>query len=74
MTNSLEVISNRRSRLGISQADLCRRADVSQGTLIRARKRGSDPTPRILRKLNQALDVIAHERGVAIVGEVCAHE
>lgn len=69
MEKSLEKIDERRQRLGVAQADLCRKADVSQSTLSRARKSGREPTARILAKLDRTLDAIAAERGVVIVGE-----
>lgn len=67
MEQSLEKIDELRSRFGVAQVDLCKRADVSQSTLVRARKSGRAPTLRILRKLSVALDEIRQERGIAIV-------
>ena len=67
MEHSLEKIDELRGRFGVAQVDLCRRADVSESTLVRARKTGRAPTPRILRKLASALDDIRQERGIAIV-------
>ena len=69
MEHSLDKIDDRRSRLGIAQVDLCRRADVSESTLVRARKMHREPTRRILRKLATALDEIQRERGITIIEE-----
>ncbi|MHA7969006.1 helix-turn-helix domain-containing protein [Rhizobium sp. CAU 1783] len=69
MQVSLEKIDTMRERLGVAQVDLCRRADVSESTLSRARKTGRPPTGRILRKLSSALEAIQRERGIAIVDE-----
>jgi len=60
-------IDARRERLGVSQRDLCARADVNASTYSRVKSAGGDLTPRILRKLTGALDAIARERGVLLV-------
>lgn len=64
MEKSLAEIDALRVRLGISQVEMCRRADVSESTISRARASGREPSARIRRKLHSALDVIADERRV----------
>jgi transcriptional regulator with XRE-family HTH domain len=51
-----EDIDARRARLGITQRDLCRAADVNASTYSRCKEDGYQPTQRILRKLSKALD------------------
>lgn len=53
--------------MGISQAELCRRADVSESTVSRAKSISRELTPRIRARLDRALSAIAQERGVTIV-------
>ncbi|ASY69363.1 helix-turn-helix domain-containing protein [Sinorhizobium fredii] len=67
MEKTLEEIDALRTRLGVSQADLCRAADVSESTLSRARSIQREPTARIRRKLEAALEAIAAERGIVPV-------
>lgn len=67
MEKTLEEIDALRARLGVSQADLCRAADVSESTLSRARNIQREPTARIRRKLEAALDQIAADRGIVPV-------
>lgn len=58
-----------RERLGVAQAELCRAADVSEGTYFRARRRGHEPTPRIRQKLVAALEEFSRRRGLMLVTE-----
>ncbi len=71
MTSFSEVIA-RRERLGVSQVELCRRADVHETTLFRAKRDEKEPSARVLRKLNEALDDIAKERGLIFVEDAPA--
>lgn len=64
---SFSEIDARRERLGVSQRDLCGRADVNVSTYSRVKGADGELTPRILRKLALALDAIAAERGIALV-------
>lgn len=64
MEKSLAEIDALRVRLGISQVEMCRRADVSESTISKARNSGREPSGRIRRKLHSALDAIADERRV----------
>lgn len=67
MEQTLENLDDLRRRLGILQADMCRRADVSESTISKCRTSGREPTRRIRGKLARALRDIADERGVALV-------
>jgi transcriptional regulator with XRE-family HTH domain len=69
--HTFDEIDARRQRLGLTQKELCVRADVHEGTYSRycGRDAQSEPTPRILRKLDTALAQIASERGVVLVEE-----
>lgn len=60
-------IQERCSRLGISQKELCRVADVNETTYSKAKSLGREPTARTRRKLSHALIKIADDRGVAVV-------
>lgn len=64
---SFSEIQERCSRLGISQKELCRVADVNEATYSQAKTRGREPTARTRRKLSHALIQIADERGVAVI-------
>lgn len=66
---SFTQILERCARLGVSQKQLCRVADVNEGTLSRAKKAEREPTNRIRRRLSAAIDDIASERGVVFVDE-----
>lgn len=67
MEKTLAEIDNLRNRLGISQADMCREAEVSESTLPRARSDSRELSPRIRRKLVTALERIASSRGVMVI-------
>jgi len=68
--HSFFEIDAKREKLGVKQVELCRMADVNEGTYSKAKQEGREPMPRIRRKLWAALDAIAEERGVAVVDEV----
>lgn len=70
--HTFDEIDARRQRLGLTQKELCGRADVHEGTYSRycGRDATNEPTPRILRKLDRALTQIARERGVLLVEHV----
>lgn len=67
MEKTFEEIDALRGRLGISQVDMCRVAEVSESTISRARSEGREPSPRIRRRLTRALDEIAEVRGIVPV-------
>ncbi|MEY9718810.1 helix-turn-helix domain-containing protein [Sinorhizobium fredii] len=67
---TLADIEALRERLGVSQKDLCEKADVHQSTLSRARTLHREPTARIRRKLEAALEAIAAERGIVPVEKI----
>lgn len=67
--HSFFEIDERRERLGVSQAQLCRAADVSESTLTRVRQENREPSERIRRRLQNALQQIQDQRGVAIAEE-----
>ncbi len=62
-----------RASLKLSQAQLCRRADISQTTYgrwkkyVRGELDGRQPQKRLLRAVRDALKVEVLERGVALV-------
>lgn len=64
---SFSEIQERCSRLGISQKELCRVADVNETTYSKNKRLDREPTVRTRRKLSQALLTLANERGVALV-------
>lgn len=71
---SFSEIQERCSRLGISQKELCRVADVNETTFSKAKTKDREPTERTRRKLSRALVTIANERGVAVLEEAHADE
>ncbi len=70
MEKSFDEIDALRARLGINQVDMCRRAEVSESTISKARSASREPSPRIRRKLVAALDAIASERGIVPVEDL----
>jgi transcriptional regulator with XRE-family HTH domain len=69
-THSFSLIDARREKLGIKQNELCRAADVNEGTYSRARRTSSEPTPRVRRKLWTALEAIREERGLILEHDI----
>lgn len=59
---TFEEIDTRRARLGITQRDLCAKADVNASTYSRCKESGHQPTRRILKKLSAALDALMLEK------------
>lgn len=72
---SFEQIKERIVRLGVSQKHLCSVADVNETTFSKYKRRGGEPTPRIRRRLTDALDQIVAERGIVLVdGQGSGHD
>lgn len=67
--HSLLDIDAKRNRLGISQKELCRQADVHESTYSKAKAEDREPMPRIRRKLWATLNAIAEERGLIVLPE-----
>jgi predicted transcriptional regulator len=70
---SFDDIDALRARLGITQKDLCERADVNASTYSRCKDDGHQPTRRIVGKLSQALVALQNERGITLV-DVCERD
>lgn len=54
-------IDARREALGVSQAELCRKANISETTYVRARKGRGDVRGRTVRALAEALKTFEPE-------------
>ncbi|MQB43362.1 helix-turn-helix transcriptional regulator [Rhizobium sp. ICMP 5592] len=69
--HTFDEIDTRRQRLGLTQKELCGKADVHESTYSRycGRDAAGSPTPRILRKLDAAVREIAQERGIVFVDD-----
>jgi transcriptional regulator with XRE-family HTH domain len=58
-------IDARRVALGVSQAELCRRANISEGTYWKAKTGANEPRGRTLRIIERALDSFEPVQGAA---------